>query len=224
MPLTSHKLATNVKSEPGKKITYSKIKPVFNAEGHMIFSKFDFSEIGTKKHPKKFLGSKDPKKRLEELKTKKQKLQELKAAGETKKAKQLEQKDSWRAILARAAGERVLDDPELLKKTIRRKEHLKKHSAKKWEARTNKVQKDIETRQKKRQENILKRKKDKKTHKTEARAHLYFNVYYTLIPCLLLEIDPSQHSSAIPYIQHNTTHSQLLLLIKMFFIVLERRQ
>ncbi|KAH0557268.1 hypothetical protein KQX54_002544 [Cotesia glomerata] len=165
MPLTSHKLATNVKSEPGKKITYSKIKPVFNAEGHMIFSKFDFSEIGTKKHPKKFLGSKDPKKRLEELKTKKQKLKELKAAGETKKAKQLEQKDSWRAILARAAGERVLDDPELLKKTIKRKEHLKKHSAKKWEARTNKVQKDIETRQKKRQENILKRKKDKKTHK-----------------------------------------------------------
>lgn len=58
-----------------------------------------------------------------------------------------------------------MDDPELLKQSIKRKEKQKAYSAKKWEARLNKVQKDKEDRQKKRQENILKRKKDKKTNK-----------------------------------------------------------
>ncbi|XP_057340445.1 surfeit locus protein 6 homolog [Microplitis mediator] len=165
MPIAPCKLETNIKKENGQKKSQSRVKPVFNSEGHMIFSKFDFSEIGTKKQPKKSMGSKDPKKRLEELKNKKLKLKQLKAEGNTKKAKLLEQKESWRAILAKASGQKILDDPELLKQSIKRKEKQKAYSAKKWEARLNKVQKDKEDRQKKRQENILKRKKDKKTNK-----------------------------------------------------------
>lgn len=59
----------------------------------------------------------------------------------------------------------VKDDPELLKRTIKRMEQQKKRSSKKWDSRIEGVQKKKQERQQKRQENISKRKKDKKTNK-----------------------------------------------------------
>lgn len=59
----------------------------------------------------------------------------------------------------------VKDNPELLKRTIKRTEQQKVKSAKKWESRIEGVQKTKQEAQQKRQENILKRKKDKKTNK-----------------------------------------------------------
>lgn len=41
----------------------------------------------------------------------------------------------------------------------------KKHSAKKWESRIDSVQKTIQEKQQKRQDNIMKRKKEKKLNK-----------------------------------------------------------
>lgn len=171
-----------------------KQKPIFNSKGNMVFSKFDFSEIGTKKKPSKV--EKDPKKILQQLKDNKRKVKELEDAGETEKAGEIKQKHVWQTVLAKATGEKVnigmtirlnctyiflgncinvcilqvKDDPELLKRTIKREEQKKKHSHKKWENRKEGVQKALQGRQQKRTENIMKRKKDVKTNKMKKAA------------------------------------------------------
>lgn len=141
-------------------------KPIFNSEGKMVFSKFDFSEIGTKKK----LPRKDTKKILLELKQKKEKLKEMEQLGEIEKARELKEKDAWKSALAKASGEKVKDDPDLLKRTIKRRDQQKKQSSKKWESRLENVQKGIRERQEKRQENIMKRKKEKKLNKLKKAA------------------------------------------------------
>ncbi|XP_058799166.1 surfeit locus protein 6 homolog [Phymastichus coffea] len=145
-----------------------KQKPIFNSQGNMVFSKFDFSEIGTKKKLTKI--EKDPKKILLQLEEKKKKIKELEEAGEKEKAEEYKEKEAWKAALAKAVGEKVKDDPELLKRTIKREEQKKKRSQKKWDARKDKTQGVIQDRQQKRMENIQKRKKEVKTNKLKKAA------------------------------------------------------
>lgn len=152
---------SKIKKEDGEVPKIPRPKPIFNSEGKMVFSKFDFSEIGTKKKPPR----KDTKKILLELKQKKEKLKEMEQSGEIEKVQELKEKDAWKSALAKASGEKVKDDPDLLKRTIKRKDQQKKQSAKKWESRLENVQKGIRERQEKRQENIMKRKKEKKLNK-----------------------------------------------------------
>lgn len=59
----------------------------------------------------------------------------------------------------------IKDDPELLKRTIKRKEQKQKFNTKKWNSRIDNVHKSMQERQDKRQENIMKRKKEKKLNK-----------------------------------------------------------
>lgn len=82
-----------------------KPKPVFNSQGKMVFSKFDFSEIGVKKKLPK--GENDPKKMLQQLQDKKEKLKQLEESGDKEKAEELREKDVWKSALARASGEKV---------------------------------------------------------------------------------------------------------------------
>ncbi|XP_070171205.1 surfeit locus protein 6 homolog [Polyergus mexicanus] len=140
-----------------------KPKPVFNSEGKMVFSKFDFSEIGVKKKLPK--NQNDPTKILQQLQQKKEKLKQLENLGDKEKVEDIKEKDAWKSALAKASGEKVKDNPELLKRTIKRKEQKKKRSTNKWNSRVENVQKSIQERQEKRQENIMKRKKEKKLNK-----------------------------------------------------------
>lgn len=80
-------------------------KPIFNSQGHMVFSKFDFSNIGAKKKPNKI--EKDPKKLLDQITEKEKKVNELVQAGEKEKALDIKEKDAWKAALAKASGEKV---------------------------------------------------------------------------------------------------------------------
>ncbi|XP_043254366.1 surfeit locus protein 6 homolog [Colletes gigas] len=159
---------SKIKKEDGEMPKIPRPKPVFNSEGKMVFSKFDFSEIGTKKKPPKT--GKDPKKLLLQLKQKKEKFKTMEQSGEKEKVQELKEKDAWKSVLAKASGEKVKDDPDLLKRTISKNEHKKKHSAKKWESRLENVQKGLQKRQEKRQENIMKRKKDNKLNKKKKAA------------------------------------------------------
>lgn len=145
-----------------------KPKPVFNSEGKMVFSKFDFSEIGPKKKLPK--SQNDPKKMLQQLQQKKEKLKQLEDLGDKEKAEDIREKDAWKSALAKASGEKIKDDPELLKRTIKRTEQKKKHSAKKWNSRIENVQKSMQDRQEKRRENITKKKKEKKQNKLKKAA------------------------------------------------------
>ncbi|KAL1492210.1 hypothetical protein ABEB36_012692 [Hypothenemus hampei] len=137
-------------------------KPIFNSENKMVFSKIDFDEVGKKTGKKQ---EKDPEKILKKLTEEKSKLQELEMSGETKKVVEMKEKVAWKNALAKAQGQKVKDDPELLKKSLTRKEQKVRSSKKKWEARITGVKKAKEEKQKKRSENIAKRKKDKKVKK-----------------------------------------------------------
>lgn len=96
---------SKIKSENEEVPKVPKPKPVFNSEGKMVFSKFDFSEIGVKKKLPK--SQNDPKKMLEQLQQKKQKLKQLEDLGDKEKAEDIREKDAWKSALAKAAGEKV---------------------------------------------------------------------------------------------------------------------
>ncbi|KAG5892310.1 hypothetical protein JTB14_023490 [Gonioctena quinquepunctata] len=146
-----------VKEEPTKS---DGEKPVFNKEDKLVYSKFDFENLGQHKNTKR---EKDPKKLLKKLKENDEKLQKLKESGEVEKAVEIKEKTSWMNALAKAEGQKVKDDPALLMKSVKKQEQKQRSSKKKWEQRISGVEKTKEERQKKRSENIQKRKKEKKT-------------------------------------------------------------
>ncbi|KAK1117406.1 hypothetical protein K0M31_016776 [Melipona bicolor] len=155
-----------IKKEDNEIPKIPKPKPVFNSEGKMVFSKFDFTEIGTKKKPPK----KNTKKMLLELKQKKEKLKAMEKLGEKERVEEIKEKDAWKAVLVKSNGEKVKNNPNLLKQTLKRKEGRKKQSAKKWKSRLENVRKGIQERQSKRQNNIIKRKQEKKINKLKKAA------------------------------------------------------
>nr|CAD7457960.1 unnamed protein product [Timema tahoe] len=157
-PLTEPKL---------EKITKAP-KPVFNSQGKMVFSKFDFSEMGAQGTGGSALKSKGPKspgKILQKIQRHKEKLQQLESEGKMEAAQELKQKEAWRSALRKAQGEKVKDDPLLLKKSVRKIKDRKKQSTDKWAARNEHVNRTLEERQHKRNANIQKRKKEVKLKK-----------------------------------------------------------
>ncbi len=51
------------------------------------------------------------------------------------------QQAAWKAALARAAGEKVLDDPKLLRKSLKRETKRREKHGKAWQVRTLRVSK-----------------------------------------------------------------------------------
>lgn len=142
-------------------------QPVFNKEDKMVFSKIDFADLGKIKKVRK---TKDPKKILQKIQQEREKIEQLKESGHLEKAAKIKDNNFWKNALARAMGEKVKDDPTLLKKSLKKREQKQKASAKKWNQRIKGVEQAKEERQKKRQENLQKRKKDKKTNKLKKAA------------------------------------------------------
>ena len=73
----------------------------------------------------------------------------------------IQEKDLWLNAKKRAHGEKVRDDQNLLKKALKRKEHGKLKSEKEWNERKDGVKKGIESRERKRDENLKKRAEGK---------------------------------------------------------------
>ncbi|XP_023939064.2 surfeit locus protein 6 homolog [Bicyclus anynana] len=168
--LNKHKVKAAIENCSEVKETKTKpnvntTKPIFNNEGKLVFSKFDFAKLGEKDRGNK--SQKDPKKILDNLKQQEEKLQKL-AEVDSERANELKEKAAWKNILQKAEGEKVKDDPSLLKKSIKKMEQKKKTSQKKWEGRIQNVQKKKEERQNKRRENISKKKKEKKAKVVKA--------------------------------------------------------
>jgi len=98
-------------------------------------------------------------------------IQEVEAAGgkETEEGQTLEREYAWQTALRRAEGEKVLDDPRLLKKSIKRAEAKKRRSREKWADRLEKQSQQQKTKQDKRKSN-LKARADAKISKKIERA------------------------------------------------------
>lgn len=144
-----------------------KIKPVFNADGKLVFSKIDFAPTpgGKAKKSKKDKTIKNPKLLLKKLKEEKRMITDLKEQGEEDKIKELQSEKVWKKAFDKAEGKKVKDDPKLLIKAIKKKKDIKKKSKKAWQERKQKVESGIASKQKKRQENIDKKIGEKKSKK-----------------------------------------------------------
>ena len=127
------------------------------------FSKFESNtkEDVTLSAMKKRKKKKDLSKMLAEAKEEKKKVKSLQKSTDEVDSATLNEK-SWKKALSMAKGEKQKDNPELIVKTIKRKEQSKKKSAKEWSKRIGGQKKVQKAQQKKRQENIEKRKESKK--------------------------------------------------------------
>lgn len=106
------------------------------------------------KNPK---GPSDPRTALQAVKKKASQLSSLDPASRAEK----EDKDMWLNAKKHAHGERVRDDTSLLKKTLKRKEKQKAKSTKEWTERLEGIKKAQAMKQKKREDNLAKRKEEK---------------------------------------------------------------
>mmetsp|Transcript_15557 Transcript_15557/g.26906 ORF Transcript_15557/g.26906 Transcript_15557/m.26906 type:complete len:396 (-) Transcript_15557:734-1921(-) len=77
--------------------------------------------------------------------------------------------DAWTTALSRASGQRVLDDPKLLRKSLKKEAKRKEKSTKAWEERTAGQQEHQDRRQQKRTDNIQGRADKKLEAKKAAR-------------------------------------------------------
>jgi len=99
---------------------------------------------------------------LKQVQEKKRKLQELQG---TEEGEALAKQEAWTTMKKRAQGEKVKNDVEKLKKSIKREQHQKKKSKKEWDQRTSSQKRSQIAAQKKRNENIQAakdRKRDKR--------------------------------------------------------------
>ncbi|RKP23400.1 surfeit locus protein 6-domain-containing protein [Syncephalis pseudoplumigaleata] len=126
-----------------------------NTEGDFNFGRFQF-DGEKKRHATR------PEHALQKLEKEKEKLQQLKQA-DPKKAAELEEQAHWQRAVKLARGDKLRDDEQLLRKTIKRTTEQKKKSEKAWKEREQTVKEQQEQRQKKRNENIKARIESKKS-------------------------------------------------------------
>lgn len=102
-------------------------------------------------------GPQDPRTALEAARKKQQRLGGL----DEQKRNDIEEKDRWLNAKKRVQGEKIRDNTSLLKKTLKRKDKGKMKSEREWNERIEGVQKSKEMKQKRREENLQKRRDEK---------------------------------------------------------------
>lgn len=62
---------------------------------------------------------------------------QIKRLSQTPEGQEMIKTQNWDNAMKKASGEKIKDDPKLLKKTLKRQENKKKKSAKEWKHRLN---------------------------------------------------------------------------------------
>ena len=150
----------------------SPTKPsIVTESGKVVYSKFDFinpSEPSTFERKKKGKEKSDLHTLLAKAEKQQKKLEILKQTDE-EKGKELEANINWKRALKKAKGEKLKDNPEQLKRTIKRKQKKKEQSKKKWNAKTDQVKMNMQKRQQSRQRHIQAKIDNKKARKMKKR-------------------------------------------------------
>ena len=123
------------------------------ADGQQTSARLD-SLVDPKQKTK---GPQDPLTALKAAQSKEARIRSL----DENKQENIAEKEMWANARKRAHGERVRDDTNLLKKTLKRKEKQKKKSEKEWGERLEGVRKAGEIKQRKREDNLTKRREEK---------------------------------------------------------------
>merc|ERR1712156_927834 len=139
-------------------------KPGVKTDKGVVFSKFDFQEMEKEKRRQ----SLDPATALKKIQKSKEKVKLWDEKGKSDKARKIENNIAWENATAKAMGEKVKDDETLLKKAIKKKQQIKGSKKKKWENRVEAVETKKAGKQSKREENISKRKMEKKDKKMKS--------------------------------------------------------
>ena len=146
------KTATEIEEQSMPKNQHS----IKNDQGDLVFSKFDFAS-GSSNSKKKTLNTEKLLKKAEKSMQKIEKLEKE----DSDKAEKLKESMAWDKALKKAEGEKLRDDPKLLKKTIKSREKRKSQSQKKWQDRLETVEKQKQEKQSKRTGNIKERREGK---------------------------------------------------------------
>uniref|UniRef100_A0A8R1TRF9 SURF6 domain-containing protein n=1 Tax=Onchocerca volvulus TaxID=6282 RepID=A0A8R1TRF9_ONCVO len=120
----------------------------------LIFSKFDFivrdeKQKETKKDKRDKFTGKDYKRLLQKAEKREERLEHVRSKN-PEKALRIENNIQWKKALSRAEGQKVKDNPELLKRSLKRKEKMKEYKKKKWASRVEHTQQMQARRQEKR--------------------------------------------------------------------------
>lgn len=146
-PATGSNAATP--TEPTNNFSFGRV-----AFGNGQQASAQLNDILNIKDPK---GPSDPRTALQAAEKKQAHLSSLDPAKRADK----EEKDMWLNARKHAHGERVRDDTSLLKKTLKRKDKQKEKSKKEWQERLEGIKKAQHLKQKKRDDNLAKRKEEK---------------------------------------------------------------
>lgn len=164
---------TNLKTETANKSHDVKPpKPIFNSEGNVVFSKFDFLGATSNSNNDEAFSKQNRNKKLilENLEKERSYIKKLEESGEIEKASEVKEGKVWNNVLKKAEGVKIKDDTLLLKKSLAKKKAKKRCSENKWKERIANVEKQKEERQKKRSENLMKRKREMKKKKIKKAA------------------------------------------------------
>jgi len=147
-------------TQPKKEVKSNSSKPIYNEEGKIIYSKLDFSENGEEETKKSEFSGKNYKKLLQKAEKKKEKIENLKSTN-PELADNLEEKERWKKAILKSENIKIKDDTNLLKKSIKNQEKIKKKKGKEWKERIENVESKKQKRQEKRSKNIKLKKKRK---------------------------------------------------------------
>lgn len=149
-------------------------KPIYNQNGQLVFSKFDFSNSSITSEDSN-MKSKDLKQILSQALKEKEKMKHLEKKGENEAAVSIADQTAWSAALQKAEGKKVKSDVDMLKRSIKKRETRKKTSQKKWEQRKATIEKHKAEKQNLRKKNIAARKGakvEKKMNKLKKKGHI----------------------------------------------------
>ncbi|CAL8464268.1 g3803 [Coccomyxa elongata] len=119
----------------------------------LSFGRVELGTDGPRRGPQK----KHKPTKAELLEAAKAKLETVKVLEGTKEGRVAVEQEAWKAAMARARGERVLDDPKLLSRSLKKEQKLKKKKADAWKERKDQQRQNAKIKQKKRTENLKSR-------------------------------------------------------------------